>query len=274
MFSRCTIVILLFTFWNVTTPAVAQSSVEEARTYFNSGSAAFREARWLDCVHDFERSFSVMFSPELLYNIGLCYQRAAGALPDAEATPLLERALAAYQRYLREIPNASDADVVRSMTTDVQARLTRAVPVEPVVVELVEPVAVEPVETAHVEVQPPVHVAVQPPAPVVTTEEVPRGKFPITIAAGAVSIVSAAVAIGLGLHAQSLYSGLTSTCGQDALGCSEEQISEVKTFSVGANIMWAVAAVALAGTSIGFALEFTATETRPSRASVSVGGSF
>lgn len=262
--------LVLVVFW-VPSPVSAQevpsSVVDEARVAFTEGAGAFRESRWLDCAQSFERSFSLLFAPELLYNIGLCYQRAAAALPDVEATPLLERAVAAYRRYLRELPDAEDAPRVRSELSDLTSRMTRASPPREVVTP--EPVPeVVPQEMPPTEV-PVMGVPVSPPV-----EVRPRGEFPFTIVTGALTLVSTAIAVGLGLHAQSLYSGLASTCGQTPEGCADARISEVGSFALGANIMWAVSGLALIGTSVSFVVEFTATDTRPSLVALTVGRSF
>ena len=103
---------------------------------------------------------------------------------------------------------------------------------------------------------------------------VARNEFPFTIVTGALTLVSTALAIGLGLHAQSLYSDLSSTCGQTPAGCNEARISEVGSFSLGANLMWVLSGLALVGTSVSFAIEFTATDTRPSLVALTVGRSF
>jgi len=243
----------------------AQTREESARAHFESGNRAFAESRWIDCAQEFEQSFAIVHASELLYNVGACYQRAAGALPDAVARPLLERALAAYQRYLRELPEASDAVTVRTVISDLTGRLAR-MPSEAAVAPEPEPqpdVAPTP--------EPPVEALPEPEEPVLT---VPRGDYTFTIAAGALTLVSAAIAIGLGVHASDLYSNLSATCGQTVSGCSEAQISEISSFALGANIMYAVSGIALIGTGLSFAFEFTATEGTPTRAYLSVSGRF
>jgi len=238
--------------WATPLQAQAQTPEDEARALFATGSTAFEEARWLDCAHLFERSFTIAFRPALLYNVGLCYQRATGALSDADATPLLERAVAAYRRYLRELPDATNAERVQMSISDIQSRL-----------DSMTPTIVTETPTPEVEVEPEA-------APVT----VARNEFPFTIVTGALALVSTALAIGLGLHAQSIYSGLSSTCGQTPEGCAEARISEVGSFSLGANLMWVLSGLALVGTSISLAVEFTATDTRPSLVALTVGRSF
>ena len=243
--------------WATPLQAQAQTPEDEARALFATGSTAFEEARWLDCAHLFERSFMIAFRPALLYNVGLCYQRATGALSDADATPLLERAVAAYRRYLRELPDATNAERVQMSISDIQSRL------DSMAAAVVTETPTPPVDVVSVEVEPEA-------APVT----VARNEFPFTIVTGALTIISTAIAIGLGLHAQSIYSGLSSTCAQTPEGCAEARISEVGSYSLGANLMWVLSGLALVGTSISLAVEFTATDTRPSLVALTVGRSF
>lgn len=262
MSNRCVFVLsLLLATLGAVSPLSAQSASESARLHFESGTLAFNEARWLDCARDFEASFQGVFAPELLYNVGLCYQRASNAVPDAEAAPLLERSLAAYRRYLRELPDSEDAVRIQRESADLQARLTRIQEMQAQTPDP-EPIVQEPTP-------PPA-----PPVPELVFESVPRGQYPVTILAGALTLVSAVIAIGLGVHAQDLYNGLSATCGRTDAGCSMDSINEVSTFALASNIMYGVSGVFLAGTAIGFGLEFSATDSRPSRAYLSVSGSF
>lgn len=259
------VVVVLSSWSRVAVAQTPETPEDEARALFATGSVAFEEARWLDCAHLFERSFMIAFRPALLYNIGLCYQRAAAALSDADAIPILERAVAAYRRYLRELPDAANAARVQTSIGDIETRLGGAA----TTVEDPSPPVAWPVPPP---VESPVEPAPDPePVPVAV---VARNEFPITVATGALTLVSTALAIGLGVHAQSLYASLGSTCGQTSEGCPESSISEVGSFATGANVMWAVSGIALAGASIGFAVEFTATDTRPSVVALTVGRNF
>jgi len=245
-------------------PTLVSAQVEAAaRTYFDAGNLAFGEARWVDCARDFERSFSIVFAPELLYNVGLCYQRAASTLPDAEAGPFLERSLVAYQRYLREIPTATDAGPVRTSISDLQGRLTR-ISTPDATSEVPEVASVEVPDATSA--APEIASAVPPVAEAVT---VPRGEYVATVSTGALAVLSTVIAIGLGVHAQDLYSNLSATCGRTEAGCTASEISEVDSYAVGANAMYGVSGIALADTGVAFGFEFTATTTV-----LRVGGSF
>jgi hypothetical protein len=235
-------------------PMSAQAQdVAAARTYFASASLAFDEARWIDCAHDFERSFQNSFAPVLLYNVGLCYQRAAGQAPDAEARPLLERALSAFQRYLREIPDADNADRVNIALLDIRARLARTVEA-PLEVTETPTEAAAPVAT-----------------PVLTTPTVEtqrRGRYPLTIVGGALTVVLTAVAIGLGAHVLSIQGD----CPDNV--CADTKLKdEGNAYRLATNVMLALSGLVLAGTAVGFYFEFTATEP-VSRAGLTLSGSF
>jgi hypothetical protein len=231
-----------------------------ARAYFESGRHAFEARQWSDCAHDFERSFEIMFAPELLYNIGLCYQHASSAASDAEATRLLERALTAYRRFVSELPDHPNAVRARQEILDLQARFSH--------------IASEPETTSDVSPETAVDPATEGQLPEAATEQVPRGQYPVTITAGVLSLASAIVAIGLGVHAQDLYNGYLATCGGTPMGCASGAINDVNNYSIASNVMYGVAGAFFAVAGIGFAFEFTSTESRVTRASLTVSGRF
>lgn len=84
----------------VASPAQAQSPTAEAeaRSVFDAGQVAFTDGRYGDALVYFKRSYSLSRRPALLFNIGLCADR----LRDDEA------AIEAYERYLAEVPSATN----------------------------------------------------------------------------------------------------------------------------------------------------------------------
>jgi len=77
----------------------AQSaSVEDAdaRTLFNLGQAAFDQGRYQAAIDYFQQAYDLSHRPQLLYNIG----QAADRLRDDR------RALAAFEGFLREVPDS------------------------------------------------------------------------------------------------------------------------------------------------------------------------
>jgi len=254
--------------------ATAQAPQDAARTHFDAGTLAFTDGRWLDCAHDFERSFQIVFAPELLYNIGLCYQRAGAALPDADARPLLERALAAYERYLRELPSAPDAASVRTTIGDVQSRLARVDEPAPAPVVMEDVRGDQMAAPDEVEVSTPVPQRDEPPPIAPEREPTRHRSFVVTIVGAVLTAISFATAIALGIHAGDLYATDRATCAMTAAGCSDEQISDVSTFASAATAMYVASGVLLAGTALGFALEWTSGSDAPSRAMLTVSGAF
>lgn len=85
-------------------PASAQESSRdaEARLHFEAGAAAFEAGHFFDALKSFERSYELSSRPQLLFNIGSAADRAR----------LDDRALAAYQRYLEAVPDASNREYV------------------------------------------------------------------------------------------------------------------------------------------------------------------
>lgn len=252
-------------------PASAQDNVSVAREAFNAGALAFREERWMDCAHNFEQSFESIFSPELLYNVALCYERAAGILDDAEALPLLERSIAAYSRYLRETPNATDG-------VQVQARLYELTLLRDSARRSVEADAAEsasdPEEEAFTSGDPEVEEAqAEAPVPVEEPVLVPvpgRGfAFTLTTVGSALTVASFVAALALGAAAHAEFDTLAGGCGQLATGCSESDVDGLSTLVLAANAMYVVSGVLLAGTGLAFGLEFSAWSSGPeTRASV------
>lgn len=70
----------------------------EARGLFEAGRAAFSDGRFEDALEYFQRSYDLSHRGELLYNIG----SAADRLQQEE------RALTAFEEYLRELPEATN----------------------------------------------------------------------------------------------------------------------------------------------------------------------
>jgi len=269
--TRFFLILIPVLFWS-TSLSAQTDPLSVARTNFNSGNLAFEQGRWIDCAHDFERSFAAIFAPELLYNVGVCYQRAASTLADVDAQPLLMRSLTAYQRYLREIPNSPESATVSSEISSLQTRLAQ---IEATQVR--EPESEPEVEVPELAI-PDLEVTASP-------EEIQeadhlevaslRGEFPVTVLAISLSVVSTALAIGLGVHAQDTYTHLSATCGMTQEGCTESQIGEVSSFALGSNLLYGLAGLSLSGGSVAFGFEFTATSTGSiSQASIRVGGSF
>jgi tetratricopeptide (TPR) repeat protein len=89
---------------------------EEARSLFEAGRSAFADGRYEDALGDFQRAYELSGRAALLYNVGTTADR----LRESEA------ALAAFERYLVEVPDPSNrAEVearVRHLRQEVEQR--------------------------------------------------------------------------------------------------------------------------------------------------------
>jgi hypothetical protein len=65
-----------------------------------------------------------------------------------------------------------------------------------------------------------------------------------------VTVALAAGAVAYGLSASNRYDSLNTSCGQTPTGCSSDQVQEVKSRALKANVLWALAGVAAIGTGV------------------------
>jgi len=86
------------------TPALAQSSVEQARARFDEGTRLYSEGRYVEAAQAYEASYRLSPRSATLLNVATAYERALE----------LGRAADALDRYLAAEPDASDADQVRA----------------------------------------------------------------------------------------------------------------------------------------------------------------
>ncbi len=78
---------------------LSEEQREEARHHFVSGQEKFKAGEFREAVDHFDRAYELIGAPELLYNIGRCFEE----LEDSE------RAVENYEMYLRLSPDAPDA---------------------------------------------------------------------------------------------------------------------------------------------------------------------
>jgi len=105
-------------------PALAGPTTEderEADRLDKVGKDAFRSGAYDDAAIAFKAAWEADPTPGRLYNLGKAYQRAGD----------LERAIATYQRYLDEVPDAEDAQQVEEGIDFLRVKLERTkVPLE------------------------------------------------------------------------------------------------------------------------------------------------
>jgi hypothetical protein len=225
--------------------ATTDAQIEEARLHYEQGALAFRTSRWLDCAQHFERSFTLVFAPELLYNIGLCYQRAYDTTHDIDN---LHRGVAAFRRYLREIPTSDDRADVQTRIGTMTALLESMAP--PPEVEAEPEVVPEPDPQPEIIADPEPPVEEIPPPP-------PQGfQFVWTTSMGVATILSLVTTISLGAIADAQFHQLSSGCGLTPMGCTSAEISNLDSLSLATNVMIGVTSALAVAAGVSFAFEF------------------
>jgi len=229
--------------------------VAEAQHLYELGVISYERQEWARCADFFERSFTLVFAPELLFNIGRCHAREGGATGEIDS---LQRAILAYARYLREpvTMEPSERAEVEAEVARIRARVAEIrASVLPIERQTVVPVVV--VEEPQVEAPLAEETRVET-SPEVFAVEAPTSAefgFSGTVTGAALTGVSLITAIILGVVAQERYETLAETCGRSPEGCSAGQIQEVDSLGVAANAMFGVSGALAAGTGVMFGLE-------------------
>jgi tetratricopeptide (TPR) repeat protein len=99
----------------------AQEALEEARTAFAAGEAAFGAGRFDEAARHFERCFEITQEPDVLYNVAATYERMGR----------LEDAMASYRRYLELRPDTSDRAQIQSRIDAIASELAARAAAEP-----------------------------------------------------------------------------------------------------------------------------------------------
>lgn len=79
--------------------AQGDSDVDRARFHFMAGRAYYDDARYPDAAREFEEAYRLTEHPDVLYNLGLTYERMGRA----------RDAIDHYRRYLEAVPEAPEA---------------------------------------------------------------------------------------------------------------------------------------------------------------------
>ncbi|WP_428262597.1 PEGA domain-containing protein [Haliangium sp.] len=92
---------------------VAQDDgMSAAEKHFYEAQSAYEKGHYADAAAAFTAAYDAKALPELLFNIGACYEKLAKAEP---ATIVhWQRAIEYYQRYLEANPQASDRDAIEA----------------------------------------------------------------------------------------------------------------------------------------------------------------
>ena len=95
-------------------PALAQEDPsQEAKALYLKGQERFKAEEHMEAATLFEQSYALSLRPEMLYYIGLAYEKGGALL----------RAQSAYQRYLEALPEAKDAEAVLGAVLTLQERI-------------------------------------------------------------------------------------------------------------------------------------------------------
>jgi hypothetical protein len=234
--------------------AFAQTSNrEEARRLFTLGSEAYAAEQWDDCASYFERSFTLVFAADLLYNIGVCYENAAdfGASEPTEQLTRLRRASAAFSRYLREAGDSAEAQQHLEYVTQ---RIQETE--EEYDAQLEENDRLNEAEgtTDPMEgVMLPEVVVTDSPLSEEMSSDLPSVDLSWPVAFGVTPVDSFALGLVLNLVAAMEFSSLSDTCGGTPEGCDPRDIARVDQLSIASYVMYGVSGAALVATGISLA---------------------
>jgi len=207
--------------------AVAQQQAldpdeEAARRHFARGLTHYDAGEYQAALAEFDAVKKFRDSPALDYNIARCYDR-------------LERyqeAVAAYERYVTQKPDAADAAETRERIATLRKRLSSQSPEHP------QPTPSPPVAV------PPAPVAAPPPAAATSpTTAVDEGARPhrrpvAPIAVGAGALVAAAVGAGLLGSVKSDYDAALAPSG--CRPCSNDQIAPLQHRAIAGYVLLGV----------------------------------
>lgn len=230
--------------------APTQEQVAQARMLYEQGALAFQQERWADCASNFEQSFTLVFSPELLYNVGRCYEEAADISRDRDH---YRRAIVAYVRYLQEVPGV-DSRLIYLRIQQLRTALD-ALPPE-------EPLAADPAQAAA-QLPSPLRVEyttdfVSPgPVELSSSPREPGFAWTYTLTLGGATAAVALAALITGAVANSDYNELATTCGQTPEGCDPSDVSRVDTLATTTTVLLGVSAALLVSTGVAFFIEFS-----------------
>jgi tetratricopeptide (TPR) repeat protein len=108
-------------------PAASPEALDaEARSLFEAGRTAYRDARYEDALGYYRRSYELSHRPELLYNIGQCEDRLRH---DAEAIEAFEAFLAALPDAPQRAEVTVRLDILRRTVETTETETTEGIEV-------------------------------------------------------------------------------------------------------------------------------------------------
>jgi tetratricopeptide (TPR) repeat protein len=197
-------------------PTAGRAAPDRAKERYKEGKALFEAGKMEEALAAFTDSYNASGNPDLLYNLGVCSERLG----------LKDKAVAYYELYLEEKPDAPDAP-------DVRARVAALKTPPP-----------KPAEPTPGEAKPPAPSAPEPELVAAPVEEDDTGVLWPAVAVGAGALVLASGTL-TAILAYKEYGTLKEQCAPD---CSSGRVSKARNMALAADIQFAVGgATAVAG---------------------------
>jgi tetratricopeptide (TPR) repeat protein len=108
-----TLVSFLVSAWALGGEVRAQGSEGMAKGHYASGKSYYQQGRYRDAIREFKAALRLSEKPGLYYNIALCWERLGN----------LQKAIEYRRKYLKALPNASDAQQVKLQIASLKERL-------------------------------------------------------------------------------------------------------------------------------------------------------
>lgn len=182
------------------------SDNERARVHFSSGRSYFDEGNYERALEEFQQAYALSPLPLMLFNIGTTQERL-GMLREAADT---------FERFLREVPDADNRDVLTRRIANLRSRAER-----------IAAGHADPGEQTEV-------------TTTTTTATAPRGGSGDGLVLGGIIGLGAVITGALALSAESSVQG---GC-YATRSCTPADVSDMDTFALATDILWPVAAVA------------------------------
>jgi tetratricopeptide (TPR) repeat protein len=228
----------------LTIPAVGRAQDDEttaAKEAYGEGKQLYAEGKYEEAIDKFTVTYNLTTEPNLLFNLAACAERMGDA----------DRAIAYYEVYLEEVPDAEDAGEVRKRVERLRSGGTQT-PAE----------ALKPEKQA-----PPKEAQKKTPAPkqgtpqkTVSAEEFYKTETekdkempvwpPLTIGLGGMVLVGGVITAVL---AHKEYKALEGSCKLTS-GCTDSDISKARGLAIGADVQFGVGVCMAAAGVIGLVL--------------------
>lgn len=195
-----------------------EDSGEKAETLYKEGTAAFEAGKFEEALAAFTEAYNLSGEPGLVFNLAVC----------SEQTGNVEKAIAYYQLYLEENPDASDAGEVKKRLEILKTPVQEGPKEEP--------------ELETVEPGPPDQVDLE----AIDQGEKEKGPFGPGIVIGTGGLVLAAGLL-TAISAYKKYGDLEDSCSPD---CTDSQLKTTRNTALVADILMVAGGVAVAAGAI------------------------